>query len=138
MFKINRKVFYDDTDGGGVVYHANYLKYLDHARSEYLAHYGFELKTLVKEFGVLFAVVDVEICYRLPARLSDQLEISADLKKITSARFRFHQTVNRFDPDREELLCLTEGHITLACLDAVEFKPCPIPRMIKERLSRDV
>lgn len=135
MFKIKRKVFYDDTDGGGVVYHANYLKYLDHARSEYLASYGFELSTLVSEYGILFAVIDVAMRYYMPARLSEQLEISAELEKITHARIRFNQTIKRSNTQTQELLCLAQGHITLACLGAETFKPCPIPIKIKKRLS---
>src|SRR5688572_28487473 len=123
VHSIRKHVYYDDTDGGGVVYHARYLNYLDHARSDFLLQLGFSLQTLQSEHGIFFAVTAAEIRYLRPARLSDELEITAALANFSNAGMSFNQSVLRLRDSNAEPELLVEGRIDLACLDSVRFKP---------------
>jgi acyl-CoA thioester hydrolase len=132
---IFRRVYYDDTDGGGVVYHARYLNYLDHARSDFLQGIGFSLQNLLEEHGIFFAVTGIELRYIRPARLSDELEITARPANLSSAALSFRQSVLRLGDHNVEPELLVEGTVDLACLDSVRFKPVRIPKPIREKLS---
>lgn len=133
IHSIRRRVYYDDTDGGGVVYHARYLNYLDHARSDFLSQLGFSLQALLQEHRIFFAVTAAELRYRRPARLSDELEITAALANFSNAALSFNQSVLRLRDNNKELLL--EGKIDLACLDSVRFKPVRIPKPLREKFS---
>lgn len=123
------RVYYEDTDAGGVVYYANYLRFMERARTEWLRSLGFEQDRLVHEMGTLFAVTDVELRYLRPARFNDALEVTARVVERRRASLRFAQAVLRGG----ETLC--EGHIRIASLDAVSFRPRPIPDAIIKELS---
>lgn len=123
-FCLQLRVYYEDTDVGGVVYYANYLKYMERARSEWLRAQGLSNSELARDHGVLFAVRSVELDYHKPARLDDCLSVSAEVVRGGSASLVFRQDVWR----GEELLC--GGHIKLACLDAVAFSPRPLPTRV--------
>lgn len=123
-FCLQLRVYYEDTDVGGVVYYANYLKYMERARSEWLRAQGLSNIELAREQGVLFAVRSVELDYHKPARLDDWLSVSAEVVRGGAASLVFRQDVRRGD----ELLC--GGHIKLACLDAVAFSPRPLPTRV--------
>jgi acyl-CoA thioester hydrolase len=129
---IFKYVYYDDTDGGGVVYHANYLKYLDHARSDFLKQKGFDLQTLQRDHKLLFAVTRADLQYHRPARLSDELEITARLENLSAVSMSFNQNVLRKGGD-----LLLEAAVTVVCLNSDQFKPVKIPKMIREKLTRD-
>ncbi len=118
------RVYYEDTDAGGVVYYANYLAYMERARSEWLRTLGFDNQTLADRHGVVFAVRRASIDYLQPARLDELLDVSLMLKKRGRASLLFEQQVRRGD----ELLC--QGEILLACVDANSFKATAIPQTI--------
>ncbi|HHH38406.1 MAG TPA: tol-pal system-associated acyl-CoA thioesterase [Sedimenticola sp.] len=117
------RVYYEDTDSGGVVYYANYLKFMERARTEWLRSLGFEQDRLLAEQGVLFAVRRVTLDLVRPARFNDRLQVSATIEQRRRASLTFSQRVERL-PDAE-LLC--RGEVQIACVDAARFRPAPIP-----------
>ena len=118
------RVYYEDTDSGGVVYHANYLKFMERARTEWLRERGFEQDSLKDEHNCLFAVHSMQINYRLPALFNDALVIRTEITTMSGASIQFEQSVLRDG----ELLC--HASVRVACLDALRFKPRPIPSFI--------
>ena len=130
--RIHRKVFFDDTDGGGVVYHANYLKYLDHARSEFLSVRGFELSVMQHKDDIMFAVAEAHVKYIKPARLSDQLIIIAKPLEASRVTLIFAQQIWRADGAQQPQELLLDATIKLACLSASRFKPVRIPDAVLE------
>jgi acyl-CoA thioester hydrolase len=123
------RVYWEDTDAGGVVYYATYLKFMERARSEWLRALGFEQDALRDEAGVLFVVRRVEVDYLAPARFNDQIEVSVGLHEIGRASLSVKQTLSR-GPTR-----LVSALVTLACIDAVRFKPVKIPAPILQALD---
>lgn len=124
------RVYYEDTDAGGVVYYANYLKFLERARTEYLRVLGFEQDQLKQEYGIIFAVHSLSIRYQRPAVFNDALTVSAEIIDIGKARLTFKQMITR-DKDNTSL-CSAE--VTIACLNAKKFSPSRIPAHIQEIL----
>ena len=118
------RVYYEDTDLGGVVYYANYLKYLERARSEWLRHLGVSQSVLLAESGLLFAITAVNIRYLKPARFEDELLVSVALQHMRRASMVFSQSIRRDGPDGE-LLCTAE--VTAACLRAQDMRPAALP-----------
>jgi acyl-CoA thioester hydrolase len=123
------RVYWEDTDAGGVVYYANYLKFLERARSEWLRALGFEQDALRIDPGVVFVVRRVEVDYLSPARFNDALEVSVSLARIGGASLVVEQTVSR------DVTPLIAARVTLACVDAVQFKPVKIPASILQALE---
>jgi acyl-CoA thioester hydrolase len=123
------RVYWEDTDAGGVVYYANYLKFMERARSEWLRAFGFEQDVLRDEAGIVFVVRRVEIDYLSPARFNDQLDVSVSLHEIGRASLGVQQTLTR-GPTR-----LASAQVTLACVDAARFKPVKIPASILQVLD---
>jgi len=123
------RVYWEDTDAGGVVYYANYLKFMERARSEWLRALGFEQDVLRIDPGVVFVVRRVEVDYLSPARFNDALEVSVSLSRIGGASLVVEQTVNR------DVTRLIAARVTLACVDAVQFKPVKIPAFILQALE---
>ncbi len=124
------RVYWEDTDAGGVVYYANYLKFMERARSEWLRMHGFEQDALRDGAGVVFVVRRVEIDYLAPARFNNQLDVSVEMNKIERASLVVTQTV-MVGPTR-----LASAVVKLACVDAVGFKPARIPEPILQALAR--
>jgi acyl-CoA thioester hydrolase len=120
-FEWPTRVYWEDTDGGGVVYYANYLKFMERARTEWLRARGFAQAELARDLGVLFTVVDVQVNYRKAARLDDALIVTCSPQAEGRASLRFEQTIRR-DTD-----VLTEGSVRVACVDANTFKPRRLP-----------
>ncbi|GAB4302343.1 MAG: tol-pal system-associated acyl-CoA thioesterase [Methylophaga sp.] len=118
------RVYYEDTDSGGVVYHSNYLNFMERARTEWLRSLGFEQDQLRDEYQLLFAVHSIQLTYRKPARFNDALLIKSHIKKASGASMQFEQNIYR----DEELLC--EASVRIACLDAESFRPKSIPTFI--------
>lgn len=118
------RVYYEDTDLGGVVYYANYLKFLERARSEWLRALGVSQSRLLEQERRLFAITAVEIQYHRPARFEDELVVSVALEDLRRASMRFRQTIRREHEDGE-LLC--SARVTAACLDADTLRPKPMP-----------
>lgn len=117
------RVYYEDTDSGGVVYYANYLKFMERARTEWLRHRGFEQDTLLRDHRLLFAVRSLTVDYHRPARFNDLLEVATWIVTAGGASLAFAQTIQR--AGSAELLC--RAHIKVACISADRFQPCRIP-----------
>lgn len=125
------RVYYEDTDSGGVVYYANYLRFMERARTERLRALGFEQDRLREEQGILFTVHSIQVDFRQPAHFNDALEVSAAICEQRRASLTFEQEVRRHD----EPAVLCSGKIRVACVDAGSFRPSPIPGFILEALS---
>ena len=123
-----KKIYYHDTDCGGVVYYANYLKYLEEARTEYMAARGVDLRELSGR-GVLFAVKNVVIDYKMPARYADSLSIFTKISKVKAASLEFLQEIKR---DGKLLVSATT---VLVCINH-DFRPCQIPEQIAGTLIK--
>ena len=130
-FRFPVRVYYEDSDAGGVVYYANYLKFMERARTEWLRALGFEQDALMRDPGVVFAVRRVEVDYIKPARFNDALTVVVRLAERGRASLTFDQEILR-DPDGE---LLSRGRIRIACLDAASFRPMPLPAAIQEKLT---
>jgi len=125
---IEKKIYYHDTDCGGVVYYANYLKYLEEARTEFFTGMGIDLKRLSEE-GVIFVVARVEISYKSPAKYQDLITIHTRIEKAKMSAMLFSQKVTKNNS------LVAEANTTLVCVGA-ELKPIPIPDEIKKILSQ--
>lgn len=125
------RVYYEDTDSGGVVYHSQYLNFMERARTEWLRALGFEQDQLRGEHNLLFAVHSMQLIYRKPARFNDALLIKSRLQKASGASMHFEQKLYR----GEELLC--EASVRIACLDAESFRPKSIPTFILTEMHGD-
>lgn len=125
-FSWRTRVYWEDTDGGGVVYYANYLKFMERARTEWLRSLGHSQMELAETHGFVFAVVEVKVNYRRPARLDDELLVSCVPVPEGRASIRFRQTVTRADAT-----VLAEGEVRVACVDAKTFRPRPLPDFVR-------
>jgi acyl-CoA thioester hydrolase len=123
------RVYYEDTDAGGVVYYANYLKYLERARTELLRELGFEQHQLAGEAGLAFAVRSLTVEYLKPARLDDRLGVATVVEAIGRAQVTFAQSVVRAE---EILLTAT---VRVACLDLVRGKATAMPQSLHDKLK---
>ncbi len=117
------QTYYEDTDAGGVVYYANYLKFMERARTEWLRSLGLEQDELIARESVIFAVRSVQVDYLCPARFNEALNVSADVLELGRASLSFEQIIRRNND--ETILC--QGRIKIACLDYNSFKPRPLP-----------
>ena len=129
------RVYYEDTDAGGVVYYANYLKFFERARTERLRMIGFEQDELRKSTGVIFAVKSVQVNYLIPARFNDSLLVSADVAELKRASITFAQEIRLGNPDGQKLC---EATIRVACLSDSEFKTAAIPGFLLERIKHAI
>ncbi|MEQ7917725.1 tol-pal system-associated acyl-CoA thioesterase [Xanthomonas sp. WHRI 1810A] len=120
------RVYYEDTDAGGIVYYVNYLKFMERARTERLRELGFAQSALAGE-NLLFVVHSSEARYHKPARLDDELLVSAEVTELSRVSLRFHQQVRRATDDA--LLC--EGQFLVACVRADSLKPRAIPEALR-------
>ena len=135
QFQWQVRVYYEDTDNGGVVYYANYLRFMERARTEWLRSLGIEQDHLIKTYDILFAVRHVELDYHAPARFNDQLDISVNIVKRSRASLTFGQIVTRHG-DPENALC--SAQVKVACLVASTFKACPLPDFILKEIPNVV
>jgi acyl-CoA thioester hydrolase len=126
------RVYWEDTDAGGIVYYANYLRFLERARTEWLRARGVSQLALARDPGVLFSVVALEAQYRRPARLDDLLSISCEPAREGGASIVFAQRIWREPNDAELLL---SASVRVACLDAGTMKPRRLPQVIIRELS---
>lgn len=130
MFSVAVRVYWEDTDAGGVVYYANYLRFMERARSEWLRGLGFEQDQLRDEAGVVFVVRRVEIDYLAPARFNDLLDVSVGLVDAGRVSIDVAQRIER-GPTR-----LAQASVRLVCVDAARFKPAKIPAALLQQISR--
>lgn len=118
------RVYWEDTDAGGVVYYANYLKFLERARTEWLSHLGLEQDLLAREAGVVFVVRRVEVDYLLPARFNDRLLVCSTLMHLGNASLTMQQQVLREDN------VLLRATVKVACVQQSSFRPVRIPAFV--------
>tara|TARA_B100000029_G_C17579960_1_gene959331 strand:+ start:2083 stop:2529 length:447 start_codon:yes stop_codon:yes gene_type:complete len=128
IFEWPIRVYFEDTDSAGIVYYANYLKFMERARSEWLRSFGIDVGKLVQSEKALFVVRSIQVNYQRPARLSDLLTVTVSLKRIGHASLELWQEVIR----RNDTLC--SSSLQLACLNADSLRPCRIPKQILEKL----
>lgn len=128
-FQWRVRVYYEDTDAGGVVFYANYLRYMERARTEWLRQLGFEHETLNNDHGLLFAVKEVSIMYKKPARLDEELTIFSRVLTHRGASIIFKQLINN---QQQELL--TEAEVKVVCLNTETLKPSPMPEALLAEL----
>lgn len=121
------RVYYEDTDNGGVVYYANYLKFMERARTEWLRALGVEQDDLIKEYDLIFAVRSAQLEFRKPARFNQLLNVSAAIAKPGKASIIFEQKIT---PAEDNNVVLCEGQIKIASLSASTFRPKPMPAAI--------
>ena len=126
------RVYFEDTDAGGVVYYANYLKFMERARTEWLRARGFEQDQLRAEFGILFVVRAVQLELRRPARFNDALSVTCSPVALGRASLEMTQQVLR---DGAELAA---GSVRLACVDAGRFVPVAIPSAVRAAVESDL
>ena len=125
---MRKKIYYHDTDCGGVVYYANYLKYFEEGRTEYMRERGFELKDLAEK-GFLFVVKKVDIEYKAPARYADTLEITTEITQVRNVSLEFLQEVKR-----EEKVFVSATTV-LVCIDS-NFRPTAIPQELIDSIPK--
>lgn len=128
------EIFYEDTDAGGVVYHTNYIKYMERARTVYLRDKGFSLITLKESFGIQFVVKHLEVSYERPAKLQQNLTVATKITKYGGASLTFLQSLY-FDPtDEQSMIC--SGESVIVCIN-LQMKPCAIPAAVLGELKSE-
>lgn len=129
-FELPLRVYYEDTDAGGVVYHANYLKFMERCRCEWLQRLGFDVAQMQQDDGVMFVVRQAEIEFDEPARLFDQLVVTARALHVGKVKLVVEQKIYNLD----NLLC--KATIKLATLDSASFKLTAMPAALQGALAR--
>jgi acyl-CoA thioester hydrolase len=125
VFTWNVRVYYEDTDAGGVVFYANYLKFFERARTEWLRTAGVNQLSLAESQNVMFVVKSSAVDYHAPAKLDDELELSVIVERLGRASVDFRQEAWRLDGGKRRLLA--SARIKVACVDTARFRPSPIP-----------
>lgn len=129
MFVFPIRIYYEDTDAGGVVYHSQYLNFMERARTEWLRHLGFEQTDLRLDDGVLFVVHSMQLQFKKPARLNDVCEVRSHLLAMGRSSFSCHQ----------QIWCgpvlLIDAQVKIACVDADSFKPTGLPARVKTAME---
>jgi acyl-CoA thioester hydrolase len=123
------RVYWEDTDAGGVVFYANYLKFFERARTEWLRHLGVQQQRLRDDTGAIFVVIDTRVRYRAPARLDDALQVSVQLQQRGTASMTLFQQAWR------GATLLADGEIRIGCVDGGTFKPRRIPNEVLTTLA---
>ncbi|HET6371359.1 MAG TPA: YbgC/FadM family acyl-CoA thioesterase [Nitrospiria bacterium] len=124
------RIYYEDTDCGGVVYYANYLRFLERARTEYLRERGIEVADYGAK-GILFVVSAAQLSYKAPARYNDLLDVDLKICNASKASLTFSHKIRR----KNDKVLVSDGEITLVCVDS-NFKPRPLPEEIRALLVR--
>ena len=120
------RIYWEDTDAGGVVYYANYLRFLERVRTEWLRSLGIDQSRVREELGVVFVVRDVGVEYLAPARLDDELDATIETVERRSASMTFAQRILR----RSDGAVLVTARVRVACVAASDFKPRRIPEIL--------
>ncbi len=131
QYSMHVRVYIEDTDAGGIVYYANYLRFMERARTEWLRACGVELDEWQNEHRKLFVVRSVQIDFHSPAKFNDQLTVCANLVTLKSASLICKQPIMR------DGTLLTDASVKLVCVNADTLSPCGIPPEIKEAMTRE-
>jgi acyl-CoA thioester hydrolase len=121
------RVYFQDTDAGGVVYHSSYVNFMERSRTEWLRTFGYSNAGLMKELGVVFVVRSLKLDYLKPALLDDLVAVTSQIKEIGRSRVSILQTVTR------EKDLLVEGEVHLVCVDVKTFKPVSVPDVLRKQ-----
>jgi acyl-CoA thioester hydrolase len=121
-FSCQQRVYWEDTDAGGVVYYANYLRFMERCRSDWLRAQGVDQRALCEQQGLQFAVASVSVDFLRPAVLDDEITVTAELQRLGGATIEFVQTIWRADVQ------LIDARVRIACLDSDSLKPRGIPK----------
>ena len=138
VFRWLARVYWEDTDGGAIVYYANYLRFFERSRTEWLRARGHSQAELARAPGILFAVVSLQVDYRAPARLDDELEITCEPCREGAASLRFAQRIYRAaggEPPESGLL--VEASVRVACVDARSLKPRRLPQFLLDAVPAE-
>ena len=131
MSKLSVRVYYEDTDSGGVVYYANYLKFIERGRSEYLRELNFDQGQLARDHSALFVVRSLQANYLLPAFLDDLIEVHTEIKSVSHASLTFAQKIVNI----EKNTVLFNAEVKIVSVLKNNFKPCALPQVILEELN---
>lgn len=123
------RVYYEDTDAGGIVYYANYLKYFERARTEWLRYAGLNQQAMTDQLQFMFVVKSAKIDYHLPARLDDELVITTHIEKLGRASIVFNQEIWRGSQ------CLVSGDFKVGCVHSHTVRPCAIPSLVAKAIQ---
>lgn len=123
------RVYFENTDAGGVVYHSEYLKFMERGRTEWLRHLGYDHQALARDHRVVFVVCAINVDFVKPARLDDNLAVSVRLESVGRVRCVFEQEIRRDDE------VLVKARVTVACLVNETFKPAEIPAGLKRKME---
>ena len=134
------RVYYEDTDAGGVVYHSNYLNFFERARTEWLRQLGYELNILAQNEQLIFVVRAISCDYLRPAIFNDELFVSAEIIELGKTSIVFQQKVMRARKDTDKnsknnCVILAQGQVTVVSVDAVKFRPKRLPTHILETIK---
>lgn len=131
-FVLKMRVYVEDTDLGGVVYHARYLHFFERARTEWLRHCGIGQKRMREEEELIFVVTDMNVRFIKPAMMDDELLVSASLSTVGRARFRFDQDIER----KSDGVQIATADVGAAILHSNNYKPARIPAWMRKELER--
>jgi acyl-CoA thioester hydrolase len=136
-FQFPIRIYWEDTDAGGIVFYANYLRFFERARTEWLRSFGLSQQVLREQTGGMFVVTDVRLRYLQPARLDDQLLVTANLQEKGRASLTIGQQalLNREHMNPSEPVLLNEATVRIGWVDAATMRPSRIPATILERIA---
>ncbi|MFI4937198.1 MAG: YbgC/FadM family acyl-CoA thioesterase [Candidatus Berkiellales bacterium] len=126
------QIYYEDTDAGGIVYHANYIKFMERARTTLLQEKGLSLVALIDTFGIQFVVRSIQINYQQPARLQQTLIVVTKLIDFNKASMTFSQDIYLDPQDVRTMIC--SGEVIIVCTN-LQFKPCKIPEAVGKEFN---
>jgi acyl-CoA thioester hydrolase len=129
IFDFPQRVYFEDTDAGGVVYHAQYVKFLERARTEWLRYLGFTNSELERKYKMLFIVSEITVEFVKPARLDDAINISVGIEDLGRVRMIFHQEIRRGED------ILVKARVAVATVSASNFKPIEIPADLRKKME---
>lgn len=128
-FDFPQRVYFEDTDAGGVVYHAQYVKFLERARTEWLRYLGFTNSELERKYKMLFIVSEIAVEFVKPAKLDDAINISVGIESLGRVRVTFHQEIRRGED------ILVKARVSVATVAAESFKPIEIPADVRKKME---
>ena len=131
-FDFPLRIYFEDTDASGVVYHAHYVKFLERARTEWLRHLGFSNSELERKYKMNWVIAEIAVEFLKPARLDDSVNISVAIENLGRVRCTFHQEIRR----GEELL--VKARVLVATVSADNFKPIEIPADLRKKMEATV
>jgi acyl-CoA thioester hydrolase len=125
------RVYYEDTDSGGVVYHANYLKFMERARTEWLRALQLEQDTIINDYGIIFVISSLSIDYQKPALFNEALFVTTTIQKLAKASIIFEQIIVR----ESDAQVLTKGIVKVVSLSLDKNRPIALPKAIHQKFT---